>query len=180
MKIKPIMKLCLISIFVLLNFSFTQVHSNVLNEKNIERRESITLIQFLKDLEQSHPLFEREQINSQIVREEQKSLTGAEDWTVSSGVILNHMSYSPVTAGLERTNGAAFSTSVSRHFWSTGGDLSAGLTLGVNARNYSSDTIYSSMADANFDNNISLSYSQPLLKNLNGILSKLEYNLKTI
>lgn len=180
MKSMPIMKLCLISIFVLLNFSFTQVHSNVLDEKNIESRESMTLIQFLEDLEQSHPLFEREQINSQIAREEQKSLTGAENWIVSSGVILNHMSHSPVTAGLESANGAAFFSSVSRHFWSTGGNLSAGLTLGANALNYSSDTIYSSIADANFDNNISLSYSQPLLKNLNGILSKLEYDLKTI
>lgn len=180
MKSMPIMKLCLISIFVLLNFSFTQVHSNVLDEKNIESRESMTLIQFLEDLEQSHPLFEREQINSQIAREEQKSLTGAENWIVSSGVILNHMSHSPVTAGLESANGAAFFSSVSRHFWSTGGNLSAGLTLGANTLNYSSDTIYSSIADANFDNNISLSYSQPLLKNLNGILSKLEYDLKTI
>ena len=180
MKIMPIMRLCFISILVLLNFSFAQVHSNVLNEKDIESRESITLIQFLEDLERSHPLFEREQINSQIVREEQKSLTGAENWIVSSGAVLNHISYSPVTAGLESTYGAAFSTSVSRHFWSTGGNLSAGLTLGANARNYSSDTAYSSMADATFGNNISLSYSQPLLKNLNGILSKFEYNLKTI
>jgi outer membrane protein TolC len=180
MKSMSIMKLCLIFIFVLLNFSYTQVHSNVLNERNIENRESITLIQFLENLEQSHPLFEREQINSQIAREEQKSLTGAENWIVSSGVILSHMSHSPVTAGLENANGAAFSTSVSRHFWSTGGNLSAGLTLGANTLNYSSDTIYSSIADANFDNNISLSYSQPLLKNLNGILSKLEYDLKTI
>jgi outer membrane protein TolC len=141
---------------------------------------NITLTQFLETLAQTHPLFERELMNVQIAQEEKESLTGIENWTISSGANLNYISYSPVTAGLENTRGVSFTSSVSRHFWSSGGNLSAGLTVGANALGYSSDPMYSSMADASFDNKVSLSYTQPLLKNWKGVLSKLEYDLKDI
>lgn len=168
------------ALIAFIQFSFAQVTQDVLDMQNAKDSKNITLVQFLESLRQTHPLFEREEMNARIAQEEQKSLTGAEDWTVSSGVNVSHMSYSPVTAGLESSNGISFTSNVSRHLWSTGGNLSAGLTLGANALGYSSDPIYSSMPDDNFDNKISLSYTQPLLRNWKGILSKLEYDLKAI
>lgn len=180
MKTIPSIISALIAFFAFMQPSFAQVTLDVLDTQNKNDSENITLVQFLEGLEQTHPLFEREEMNAQIEQERQKSLTGTENWIVSSGVNVSHMSYSPVTAGLENTKGVSLFTSVSRHFWSTGGNLSVGLTLGANALGYSSDTIYSSTPDADFDNKVTLFYTQPLLRNWKGVLSKLEYELKTI
>jgi outer membrane protein TolC len=152
----------------------------MLDVQSVENGQMLTLVLFLRHLEQTHPLFEREQLNAKIAREQQKSLTGAEDWAVSSGVNVSHMSYSPATMGLERSNGLSLSCDVSRHLWSTGGNLSAGINLAASALDYSSENSYASTPDANYDNNISLSYTQPLLKNWKGVLSRLEYDLKAV
>jgi outer membrane protein TolC len=145
---------------------------------NIE--ESITLPQFLENLQRTHPFFEREELNHTIVSEEQKSLTGAEDWMVSSSANFNYINHSPVTAGIEKTNGTSLTSGVTRHFWSTGGNLSANITLGVKRYEYLPDPSYSSLSSTNFDNQLSVAYTQPLLRNWQGALSKLEFDIKSV
>jgi len=143
-------------------------------------KKRITLPQFIESLQQTHPLFEREELNHAIVSEEQKSLTGAEDWTLSSSASINYIDHSPVTAGIEKTNGTSLTSGVTRHFWSTGGNLSANLTLGVKRYEYLPYPSYSSLPGTNFDNQLFVTYTQPLLRNWKGVLSKLAYDLKSV
>lgn len=170
----------LITLLVLAGIANAYGEKEDLDIQKESTEESITLIQFLESLQQTHPLFEREELNHAIVSEEQKSLTGAEDWTVSSSANFSHINHSPVTAGIEKTNGTSLTSGVTRHFWSTGGNLSANLTLGVKRYDYLPDPSYSSVPSTNFDNQLSIAYTQPLLRNWQGVLSKLEFDLKSV
>ncbi len=177
--ISPIVSVLFVFI-VFIPLAFGQVAQDMMDVQSVENGQMLTLVQFLEHLEQTHPLFEREQLNAKIAKQQQKSLTGAEDWTVSSGVNVSHMSYSPAAMGLESSSGLSLGCNVSRHLWSTGGNLSAGINLAASALDYSSGDIYASIPGANYDNSISLSYTQPLLKNWKGVLSRLEYDLKAV
>ncbi len=144
------------------------------------QEENITLHQFLEDLRHTHPLFEREALSREIAAEELRATSGAEDWTVSSGAMVSHISHAPVTSGIEKTNSASVSGGVARHFWSTGGELSAGITLGIKRYDYLPEAAYAALPITNYDNEFSLAYTQPLLRNWGGVLSKLDYDLKSV
>ena len=170
----------LITLLVLAEITNASGEKKNFDIKNVSTEERITLTQFIENLQQTHPLFECEELNHAIVSEEQKSLTGAEDWTVSSSASFNYIDHSPITAGIEKTNGTSLTNGVTRHFWSTGGNLSANLTLGVKRYDYLPDPLHSSLPNTNFDNQLSIAYTQPLLRNWQGVLSKLEFDLKSI
>jgi len=52
--------------------------------------QTITMAQFLHQLEQIHPLFEKEVITAQIEIEERNSYLGTQDWHLFSSMLPSH------------------------------------------------------------------------------------------
>ena len=86
---------------------------------------TITQEQFLDQLRQTHPLFEREELTARIEQDEQNSYLGAEDWTVFSSVNFSHEEPAIAIAGPDRTDAFSVGGGVERLFWRTGGRFSA-------------------------------------------------------
>lgn len=51
--------------------------------------QTINLNEFLNQLQQTHPFFEKEKLTAQIEKEEQDSYLGAQDWNIISSVNLS-------------------------------------------------------------------------------------------
>jgi hypothetical protein len=137
--------------------------------------ETVTRDEFLNQLKQTHPLFEKEQLATEIEREEQKSYLGKRNWNFSSSLFYSHEEPSFAVMGPEKTNAINIDGGLEKMFWSTGGRFSATYT-GV----YTDLKIDPMLGLPNsyFENKLTLSYVHPLIKNKGGFLDKLEFNLK--
>lgn len=137
--------------------------------------DTITQEEFLAHLTQTHPLFEKEKLAAQIEQEERRSYLGNQDWNVLSSFFFSHEEPSIAFAGPERTNAFSVSGGVERLFWKTGGRLSA--TFSSVHANLKIDPLFG-FPDSYFENRLAVSYIHPLLKNKNGLLDRLQYDLK--
>jgi outer membrane protein TolC len=137
--------------------------------------ETITQQQFLDQLKQTHPLFEREALTARIEQEAKESYLGAEDWTVFSTVTYSHEEPAIAIAGPDRTDAVSVIGGVERLFWNTGGRLSASYSTSWSDINI--DPAFG-FPESFYGNQVSLAYSHPLLKNRGGFLDRLEYELK--
>ena len=137
--------------------------------------ETITQEGFLAHLRQTHPLFEKEKLTAQIEQQERASYLGNQDWNVQSSFFFSHEEPSIAFAGPERTNAFSVSGGVERLFWKTGGRLSA--TFSSVHANLKIDPLFG-FPDSYFENRLAVSYIHPLLKNKNGQLDRLQYDLK--
>ena len=137
--------------------------------------QAITREEFLNQLKQLHPLFERERMTAQIEREERSSFLGAEDWNLLSSISFSHEEPSVAFAGPERTDALSVSGGVERAFWGTGGRLSA--SFSSTRASLKIDPLWG-FPDSFYENRLAVSYVYPLLKNRNGFLDRLQYNLK--
>ena len=135
----------------------------------------ITQDEFLNQLKQIHPLFERERMTSDIQKEERSSFLGAEDWNLLSTVGFSHEEPSVAFAGPERTDAFSVSGGVERAFWKTGGRLSA--SFSSTRASLKIDPLWG-FPDSFYENRLAISYAHPLMRNRNGFLDRLQYNLK--
>ena len=136
--------------------------------------ETITQEQFLDQLK-SHPLFEKERLTTEIEKEVRQSYLGEKDWNLKSSLFYTHEKPSFAVLGPERTDAIALSGGLEKLFWNTGGRISA---------TYTSSYIDLKIAPGYgvpgsfFENKMALTYIHPLIKNKDGFLDKLDYNLK--
>lgn len=137
--------------------------------------QTITQEEFLNQLRESHPVFEKERLTAHIEKEEQRSLLGAEDWNITSSVSFVHQEPAIAFAGPERVDAFGFEGGVQRAFWSTGGRLSA--TLSSSRSSIKLDPFYG-FPDSYYQNELSVSYMHPLMRNRNGFLDRLQHELK--
>jgi outer membrane protein TolC len=137
--------------------------------------EMITQQEFLNQLRQLHPLFERERMTSQIEKEEQSSFLGAQDWNLISSFSFAHEEPSIAVAAPERTDAFSVSGGVERAFWGTGGRLSA--SFSSTRASLKIDPLWG-FPDSFYENRLEVSYAHPLMRNKNGFLDRLQYNLK--
>ncbi len=137
--------------------------------------QTITLDEFLAQLKQKYPLFEKERLAIQVEEEERTGLLGAEDWYIFSSVNLSHEEPAIAFSGPERTNAFLMSGGAERVFWKTGGRLSASFSSGF-AR-IKIDPLFG-VPNSFYQNQIAVVYAHPLLKNKRGFLDRLEYDLK--
>ena len=135
----------------------------------------ITQEEFLNQLKQLHPLFERERMTADIEKEERSSFLGAEDWNLLSSVGFSHEEPSVAFAGPERTDALSFSGGVERAFWRTGGRLSA--SFSSTRASLKIDPLWG-FPDSFYENRLAVSYAHPLMRNRDGFLDRLQYNLK--
>ena len=156
------------------NIKFLLIISAVIfYQPAIALAQTITQSQFLDQLKQRHPLFEKEKLSAEIEKEEQNSYLGAQDWNILSSATFSHEEPAIAFAGPEKTDAFALSGGIERVFWNTGGKLGASFTSSTAKIN---PTFGFSMPF--YQNEIAISYIHPLLKNKKGFLDRLQYNLK--
>ncbi len=141
---------------------------------SLSQAQTITMVQFLDELKQVHPLFEKERLTVEIEKEQQNSYLGAQDWNVISSV--NVLRDKPVIAlsGPEQTDAFSMTGGVQRAFWKTGGRLSASLSSSYS--NIEIDPIFQ-FPGSFYQNALAVTYTHPLLKNKKGFLDRLQYDL---
>lgn len=137
--------------------------------------QTITQEEFLNQLKQKHPLFEKEGLTAQIQKEERKSYLGAEDWNIFSSASFYHEEPSIAIAGPEKMDALMLNGGVERLFWRTGGRLSA--SFSSNWSTIEIDPVFR-FPESFYENKIALTYVHPLMKNKNGFLNQLQYELK--
>lgn len=144
----------------------------------LSQAQMITLDEFLNQLKQVHPLFEKERLTAQIEKEEQNSFLGDQDWNVFSSVNFLHEEPAIAFSGPERTNALSVNGGVERVFWKTGGRLSA--SFSASRADIKLDPAFASFGFPNtfYQNELAVTYVHPLLKNRNGFLDRLQYDLK--
>ncbi|MFQ5499033.1 MAG: TolC family protein, partial [Candidatus Zixiibacteriota bacterium] len=121
------------------------------------------------------PLFAKERLNTEIEQSQRLSLTGAEDWTVSSSAGFSHLEPSIAFLGPERTDAFQVGAGLDRVFWNTGGRFSATLQASRVSLNIDPTLRF---PDSYYENKLELTYSHPLLRNKRGFLDRLDFNLK--
>jgi len=135
--------------------------------------ETLSIKNFLEQVQQNHPFFKKESLNPEILKTQQKALLGGEDWRVNATTSLTHEETGISNAFTpEKANYANLETSLSRLYWKTGGQMSLGYSLTRSSQDFSQGNIKS------YQNYVNLQYVHPLMKNINGILSRLNYELE--
>ncbi|MGB2980174.1 MAG: TolC family protein [Candidatus Zixiibacteriota bacterium] len=142
---------------------------------SFSRAQTITQEEFLNQLKQMHPVFEKEKLKAQIEKEGQKSLLGTQDWNIISSATFAHQEPAIAIAGPERTDAFMISGGVEKLFWRSGGRLSA--SFSSSRANLKIDPFYG-FPDSYYENQFSIAYVHPLLKNRIGFLDRLQYELK--
>ncbi|MBC8478149.1 TolC family protein [bacterium] len=136
--------------------------------------QTITLDDFLQQLQIDHPLFVREGLTAQIEEAEQASYLGAEDWQLFSQAAFQHQEPALALAGPEQTDALLIDGGVERLFWKTGGRLSGSLTL--SRAKVRIAPIYQ-FPESFYQNRLAVTYSHPLWQNRHGFLDRLPYEL---
>ncbi|MCK5832699.1 TolC family protein [bacterium] len=166
-----------------MNFKITKIVAVIafLITTALLAQESVTFDRFLNNLIETHPIFERTEYGPRIIEAEREGLTGSEDWNINSSAGVSSIAQTASTGmGIDRTTSAALGGGVSRTFWSTGGIMSAEISLGNKWLSYNDNPIYAASPNNAFENSIYVSYIQPLMKNWQGLLYTLPYDMKSV
>jgi len=142
---------------------------------HLSHAQTITQNEFLNSLKELHPLFEKEKLTAKIEKEERKSYLGTKDWNFISSVGFAHEEPAIAFAGPERIDALSVSGGVERLFWKTGGRLSA--SFFSSRADLKIDPFYG-FPDSYYENQLSIGYVHPLMKNRHGFLDRLQYELK--
>jgi outer membrane protein TolC len=140
--------------------------------------QTITREAFLDRLKRIHPLFEKEALTARIEKEDQNSLLGAEDWNVFSSLNYTHEEPTITFSGPDKTDAVAFEGGMERAFWSTGGRLSASYSTSVASVELLPAFSGFPIPDRLYQNRFAVTYAHPLIRNKNGFLDRLQYDLK--
>jgi len=147
------------------------------------RADEITVSEYLDLIKTSHPYFLKENLNAEIDRKDGESLLGGQEWVFSIMPYYNR--FGEVTAapakGMDNMGGKI---QLGKSIWETGGRLDFSLqsdyirTTGVESYVFTAFPPSISSVDTDtFKQSITISYFQPLLKNLGGKLYRLGYDL---
>jgi len=167
----------------------------ICNFFSLLQAQTITIDEFLNQLKEFHPLFEKERLTVQIDREKQDSYLGAQDWLISAGPYYTRLNPMPPGSFTpERVNQIGVGAVAQRAFWKTGGRLSfswsSDLTdqIGLNdivlplgdltGNPEIPDMVFETGPSKYYQNSLALTYTHPLLKNRGGFLDRLQYDLK--
>jgi len=135
--------------------------------------ENLTLEAFFNDVQQDHPFFKKEALNPKIIKSQRSALLGAEDWRLSATTSFAHEESGLSTALMpEKSNYTNVDLSLNRSVWKTGGQFSVAYATTRSSQDYATGNI------KNYQNTVKAQYVHPLMKNVNGILSRLNYDLQ--
>jgi hypothetical protein len=159
------MKVLLINVVMLL-LCFTQFGE----AKTVSLDELLTMVQ------QNHPFFEKESLSVTIAVESQKRYLGDRDWIVESSPFIAYENKTKLfNTTYDKLSQLQLGGSLQKKFWKTGGRLSASYYSVYVDQEYR--TLFSENPSELFRQQLSVTYSHPLLRNQSGILDRLEYEL---
>lgn len=149
--------------------------------------DTISLAAFLSRVQTTHPFFRKEALTTDIEIEQQLSYLGAEDWRLQTTPSFSH--FEPTNRGLgvpREEESTGIETSVARNIWHTGGKLALHHRYGFTEQDVDDLVLPTPTGDLTIpvgpsrfhENGISLSYSQPLLRNAGGVLDRLDYTVQ--
>lgn len=150
---------------------------------------AITLEEYVSVLREHHPIIQREALSEPIARKQQDSLLGTADWVVTADPSYSYDdSISPSFGSPDEVRTTVMDVGLQKSFWDTGGTMDLGYTYENRDATLSDAAILlNGGASVNvagpadyFANSVSLSYSQPLLKNRGGTIDSLPYDLQGI
>jgi len=156
----------------------------------LSQAQTITMEQFLEHIKQEHPLFESERINVRLEEERKRTFLGDQDWRISSEPYYTRTNPLPQSSLIpDRVNQIGLGAAVQKKFWKTGGEISffwsSDFTDQVGLQDFeiqldpSTDPLVFDVGPSRYyQNQVAVRYEQPLLKNRNGFLDRLEYDLK--
>ncbi|PCJ61913.1 MAG: hypothetical protein COA79_06355 [Planctomycetota bacterium] len=134
--------------------------------------DEITLKEYFELVKKNNPNYKKATLSKKIFQASQNKFLGKKNFR-----IFNHARYykHELATGFptepNKVDGYSITTGIDKRFWQTGGTFTALIT---NSKINAEAVLYNSRFTKN---GISLSYSQPLLKNFGGKLSKLPYKL---
>jgi len=153
------------------------------------RVSAITLEEFLIEVAGTNPAFESESISVRIKQQSTETEKASKEWRISAQALY---AYSEPVAVSQfsptKIENTGVNASVNKQFWLTGGILSLSADLTRTEQDFPLITIPTETgvftipagADKLYDNNISISYTQPLTGNLGGTLYKTPYEISRI
>ncbi len=160
----------ILGMLVLFSTQFSAIAEDVLSGQ------PITLDEYLKMVVDKHPFFNKEALNAEIDRWEGESLLGGQEWIFALQPFYNR--YGEVSASpAEGAHNVGGEVSLSKSIWETGGQVELALQSDY-TRSENVASLSGGVSDTDlFTQSVSLSYIQPLLKNLGGVLYRLGYDL---
>lgn len=160
--------------------------SGVIGVPSSSQAQTITLPEFLEMLKENHPRFEKEMLSTEIEKQGRDAFLGEQDWRITSSPSFVHQkplvtsSFSP-----KRLDQMSVGASVEKAFWSTGGKLSLSWSSDMTDQKlddivipFTPEPLVISPGPPKFyQNNLYLSYTQPLFQNFRGELDRLGYEI---
>lgn len=141
----------------------------------LQAQQTLSMHQFLTNVQNNHPFFDQQQMNAQIAEQQQRAHLGDEDWVVVANPSYRHRERSAGNAFVaESENQFGASAGLEREFWSNGGRVALNYDYNYLDQRYPSPI----NTFEEHSHGVNLSYSLPLLKNRGGVLSRLAYDLQ--
>jgi len=137
--------------------------------------QSFTLDEFLDLLKDTHPVFREKSLAKGIIRQEATLLSNTDDWMISSKSYVRYERPAINFAGPDRMQSIVGDIGVSKTFQKNGSHLSAYFKTGY--YDFKIDPGYQIPSALQW-NQFYFAYSIPLLRNRNGFLDRLQYQLK--
>jgi len=138
--------------------------------------QTISLDEFLDMVQQDHPFFKKESLSVSINVESQKRYLGDKDWVIESSPFISYEDKSNITSSTyDKLSQIQLNGSLQKKFWSTGGKFSVSYFSSYTDQD--NRTAFSGIPFKLFKQQLSLTYSHPLLKNRGGRLDRLDYDL---
>lgn len=156
---------------------FLSVSFLILVQNNASHAKPLTKEAFVALLENSHPIFEKERMAEAIEAAEQKSYLGETDWNFASSLTYSREEATITAFSPDLTEAVSLRTGVNKQFWNTGGRLSATYSINRSSSSFKQAPLFS-YPERFYENSVELQYSQPLLRNRGGVLTRLHYDLK--
>lgn len=140
------------------------------------KAQTVSLDEFLTIVQQNHPFFEKESLSVNIAVESQRRHLGDRDWIIESSPFMAYEDKTELSnTTYDNLRQVQINGSLQKKFWKTGGRLSASYSSAYADQEYR--TLFSGNSPELFRQQLSVTYSHPLLKNQKGILDRLEYEL---
>ena len=146
-------------------------------QNKLSHAEPLTKEAFVTLLQDTHPIFEKERLTRSIEEAEQQRYLGEVDWNVSSSLTWSREEATIPAFSPDLTNALSLQTGLNKQFWDTGGRLSATYSINRSSSSFEQAPLFS-YPERFYENSIELQYSQPLLRNMGGKLTRLQYDLK--
>ncbi len=157
--------------FLFLTACFVQFHNGTAHAEPLTKEGFVVL------LERTHPIFEKERLTRSIEEAEQQRYLGEVDWNVSSSLTWSREEATITAFSPDLTNSLSLQTGLNKQFWDTGGRLSAIYSINRSSSSFEQAPLFS-YPERFYENSVELQYSQPLLRNFGGKLTRLQYDLK--